>query len=377
MTIYPLQNLLRLNSLSENTYLQLAKIKLDFPILWQKLESQKNLIDLFITELNKTSFYNHKNVAKKIQLLFTLNLTNLVDDESINSLVTLIKKNSGAFNVLMSLAQYQPEALKFVFDFIQNNPLRFDKNTVQQLFLKTNNNGCNSLMLAAQYQPEAVESILNFIQNNLSRFDHDTRQKILLTNSKGCNAFMFATRHQPTAVKFILGFIKDNLTCFDPTVLQKIFLRTNTSGYNSLGLAARYHTEMLKPLHDFILEYSQPWDKKILKVFLQDNMDWDSALKLLEKYLADLSGREEKNITHTTKFFGCNFGYSTEQKKDAALALKTALVQSSSDLLSLKKQFPALRNRRLGLITTFFELNPKTLDLIETNSINQLSHDNC
>jgi hypothetical protein len=75
---------------------------------------------------------------------------------------------------------------------------------------------------------------------------------------------------------------------------------------------------------------------------------------LLEKYLAGISDRKAQGITHTTKFFQYNCGYSTQKKEDAALKLREILAtgleesESRKNLIDLKQSHPALSNGRLG-----------------------------
>lgn len=78
---------------------------------------------------------------------------------------------------------------------------------------------------------------------------------------------------------------------------------------------------------------------------------------MLEKYLKELELREENYITHSTRFFNLNFGYSTQQKKTTALALEKLFkkpdTNSSEDLLGLRQSYPALSNGRLGQLFNY------------------------
>jgi hypothetical protein len=141
------------------SYLQLAKIKIDFPVFWQELISNKALISLCIRELEKTHLNNMD--AKKIELLSTfLDWNRLITDPTNQIFLT---KNT-APNLLKLAARYQPEAVKPLLESIA----QLNQELITQILLQKDMNGYHALMLTAQYQPTAVKQPLP-----VSRYSHE------------------------------------------------------------------------------------------------------------------------------------------------------------------------------------------------------------
>ncbi|WP_342227162.1 hypothetical protein [Rickettsiella endosymbiont of Rhagonycha lignosa] len=248
---------------------------------------------------------------------------------------------------------------------------QLDEQAKRQLLLENDfDDDSNLLMKAAHYQPKAVKPLLELIAS----LDEETRRQIFLQKSYVVgNSLTLAALYQPKAIKLLLESIAQ---LGNRTILQ-IFLEGSCSSVSysviqRLAASEQTNPEVIQSIREFIDQQfiAQPLFKQdtLTQMFLQKDTGWKPLLAtlLLNKYLADLARRKEQHITHLTKFFGCNFGYSTDEKEVAARELKTTLEKSGTidHLLSLKKLYPALKNGRLGqLFATFCELETENNSL--------------
>jgi hypothetical protein len=359
-------------------YAQLNQIKAHFPVYWKKLKSYPKLIKqipIVINQLEKTKSYN--DFANQFNLVLLILEFSSVNEYHIpDLLIKLIKINRYGWNALMVAAtHYHASAAKSILEFITQHRDQFDQKTLAQMFLERTVYDENALLIATRYQSVAAKSILEFIDQHNEQFTQKTlTQMFLTTNWEGWNALMLAVRYRPDLTKSILEFIAQHSEQFTPKTLRQMFLTTTEDGSNVLMLAARYQPDSAKSILEFIAQRSEQFAQKTLtQMFLATTWEgWnaltlvvryqtdiaksileftDKLLKLsLENYLADLANRKEQNITHTTRFFKFNFGYSTQEKITTAQKLKTTLEKSNAinSLLSLKKAYPALNNGRLG-----------------------------
>jgi hypothetical protein len=271
---------------------------------------------------------------------------------------------------LLKLAIRQPESLKSLLTFISQHRDQFSSELLPNLLLVKNQYGWNPLLLAVKFYPDSAKHLLEFISQHIDQFDSNTLTKLFLEKNKisevrsamepntvdSCthiigNLLQTAT---PETRKTIVEFIGQHYDKFDPNALARMFIKKNFNNPKLLLNFVKQNFEATQKIVEFIFPHIEL--KIAGQMFLaRKEQHWNSFMaKLwLEKYLADLYIRKEKNITHTTRFFKLNFGFSTQKKINAALALKEALTlegtQQWNRLVTLSYD-PIFDNGRLGKV---------------------------
>jgi hypothetical protein len=197
--------------------------------------------------------------------------------------------------------------------------------------------------------------------------------RTLKKQEKAVRALTTAAQRQPGVVSSVvsplLNFISDHshhsdhTGKFDSQTLAKLLLEKDRDGNNLLMLAARYGSEILKPLLGFISNYIDEFDSKTLAEFFlkkesqTDVSFWNLAIadRLLEKYLTELD-TAEKNFKETTtkkqkimnlasRFFKFTASDDLQKERAAVLALKSALEKPNQirSLSRLEKSYSVLK----------------------------------
>lgn len=343
--------------LDENSIFNLKKIKTDFPAFWQNLrlgfQSNPDLtgkIPLLFAQLGKAPL--NLMTLEKIVSLFELDLVSLINDDSMADLTAkLIQKKTDHYNILMLAVSKQPEVLSFILKFLAEHPSLIDKETLREMFLHTNENGCNVLMLAASSSPQKLNFLLTFITDNPTLIDKEALQQMFLQK----NTYIQDIVKQSGLILF---YELINQPLHKEIHLKQLGEIIQRHGLDALNIAAHFQPDGFNLMLIFATKHPDLFDEAILKQVIAKNTGYGLSFfvikSLLEKYLEGISDRKAQNITHTTRFFNHNFGYSTQQKEIAALKLKEILEtgleepEPVKDLISLKQSYPALSNGRLG-----------------------------
>ncbi len=230
--------------------------------------------------------------------------------------------------------------------------------------------GWNVLLLAVKFYPDSAKHLLRFISQHIDQFDSNTLAQIFLAKNKisgvrdsafpvTLNSFSISIGNllqsaTPETSEAIIEFIHQHYDKFDRKALAQMFIEKNFKDSKLLLSFVKQNFEATQKIVEFIFPHIEL--NNVGQMFLtRKEQHWNSFIaKLwLEKYLADLYSREAENITHTTRFFKINFGFSTQAKIKAALKLKDALTLEGSAQFNHLRELSCLSifdNGRLGKV---------------------------
>lgn len=323
----------------------------------------------------------------EILLKFMSEYSHLFEKETIKQLF-FREDGYKTFSALQSAAFYQPKGLKLLLNFLKEHPEVIEDQDLQEILLQKTESG-NLLELAVRcskgysrhaehlnsYEdPEDLEhnfkglyALLRFFDEQSERINQSTIQQLF----HPVEDLFERIALKPDGLETVIKLLSEHPDWIDKKDLQRMFLKKGI--LNATAYSLCNPPETTKKFVELIIQQASFDQKTLGHIFSRKDPDLNIFIieKVLKKYLEELEVREENNITHTTRLFNHNFGYSTQQKKTAALALEKLFNEhdlfNSENLLALRQSYPALSNGRLGQLFSYCESTTQLTHVREDN----------